>query len=60
MKAKGIYIYTVRVEVAAGTSDVLKNCASSPDMFYDVQDVSQLNAAFQAIAGSINSLRISK
>jgi Flp pilus assembly protein TadG len=60
MKAKGIYIYTVRVEVAAGTSNVLKNCASSPDMFYDVQDVSQLNAAFQAIAGSINSLRISK
>ena len=60
MKAKGIYIYTVRVEVTAGTSNVLKNCANSPDMFYDVQDVSQLDAAFQAIAGSINSLRISK
>jgi Flp pilus assembly protein TadG len=60
MKAKGVYIYTVRVEVTSGTSNVLQNCASSPDMFYDVQDVSQLNAAFQAIAGSINSLRISK
>lgn len=59
MKAKGIYIYTVRVEVTSGSSTVLQDCASSPDMFYDVQDVTQLNAAFQAIAGAINSLRIS-
>ena len=57
-KAKGIVIYTVRVEVAVGSSAVLQNCASSPDKFYDVQDVSQLGAAFDAIAGSIDSLRI--
>jgi len=59
MKAQNIVIYTVRVEVTSGTSDVLKNCATSPDMFYDVQDVTQLNAVFQAIAGSIDNLRIS-
>ncbi len=59
MKAQNIYIYTVRVEVTSGTSTVLQNCATSPDMFYDVQDVSQLGAAFDAIAGSIDNLRIS-
>lgn len=60
MKAQNIVIYTVRVEVAAGTSTVLKDCASGADKFYDVQDVSQLSAAFDSIAGSIDNLRISK
>jgi len=60
MKAKGIQIYTVRVEVTTGSSTVLKNCASSPDMFYDVQDSSQLLATFQSIAGEISKLRLSK
>jgi Flp pilus assembly protein TadG len=60
MKAKNIIIYTVRVEVTSGTSTVLQNCASGPDKFYDVQDVSQLGVAFDSIAGSIDNLRISK
>jgi hypothetical protein len=60
MKAKGIVIYTVRVEVTTGSSDLLKNCATSPDRFYDVAQASQLNSAFQAIARSIDNLRISK
>ena len=58
IKARDIVIYTVRVEVLSGPSPVLQNCASSPDKYYDVQDVSQLGAAFDAIAGSIDSLRI--
>jgi Flp pilus assembly protein TadG len=60
IKAKDIVIYAVRVEVTSGASAVLQNCASSPDKFYDVQDVSQLGVAFDAIAGSIDSLRIAK
>ena len=59
MKAKGIVIYTVRVEVTTGPSPVLQACASSPDKYYDVQVASQLDAAFASIAGSINNLRIS-
>ncbi len=58
MKAQGIVIYTVRVEVTTGPSPVLQGCATSPDMYYDVQDVSTLNAVFASIAGSINNLRI--
>ncbi len=60
MKARGIEIYTVRVEVQSGSSSLLQNCASSPAKFYNVANVSQLGAAFDAIAGAIANLRISK
>lgn len=60
IKARDITIYTVRVEDTSGSSTLLRNCASSPDKFYDVQTASQLNATFEAIAGSIDDLRISK
>lgn len=60
MKAEKIVIYTVRVEVTSGDSSVLRGCASSNDKFYDVQDASQLTAVFNAIAGSIENLRILK
>lgn len=59
MKAKKIEIYTIRVEVTTGSSTLLSGCASSPDKFYDVTDVSKLGAAFDAIAGAITNLRIS-
>jgi Flp pilus assembly protein TadG len=60
VKAKNITVYTVRVEVTTGTSTLLSNCATTPDKFYDVKNVSQLGAAFDAIAGSIDNLRLSK
>jgi len=60
MKAKGIVLYTVRVEVNSGQSSLLKNCASQPDNFYDVQNVADLGEAFEQIAGQISRLRIAK
>ncbi len=60
VKNRDIVIYTVRVEVTSGTSTLLQDCASTPDKFYDVQNVSDLQAAFDAIAGSIDNLRLSK
>ena len=60
MKAAGIVIYTVRVEVTTGSSTLLSNCATRPDMFYDVQSASNLSAVFSAIAGSIENLRITQ
>ncbi len=59
MKAQHIYIYTIRVEVATGSSTLLQNCASSPDKFFDVTNVAALGAAFDAIAADITNLRIS-
>lgn len=60
IKDKEIVLYTVRVEVKTGSSDLLRNCATDPDKFFDVQNVSQLGAAFDAIAGSIDNLRLTK
>jgi hypothetical protein len=59
IKARNIYIYTVRVEFSQGSPTLLQNCATEADDFYDVSNVANLNAAFQAIAGSISNLRIS-
>jgi hypothetical protein len=53
-----VTIYTIRVEVKNGSSSVLKNCASDPDKFYDVQNVNQLVSVFQEIGGSIQKLRL--
>ncbi len=60
MKARGIVLYTVRVEVKTGSSSLLRNCASTPDNFYDVQNVADLNEAFNRIAGQISRLRIAR
>ncbi len=60
MKAQGIVVYTVRVDVNDTNYTVLQGCASSPSKFYDVQDSTQLTAVFNAIAGAIENLRISK
>ena len=60
MKAAGIVIYTVRVEVTTGSSALLQTCATTPDKFYDVQSASNLTAVFSAIAGSIENLRITQ
>ncbi|HYE46248.1 MAG TPA: pilus assembly protein TadG-related protein [Caulobacter sp.] len=60
IKAKGVVVYTVRVEVRSGASSLLRKCASSPDRYFDVQDSDDLNNVFQTIAGEIANLRISR
>lgn len=59
MKAKGITIYTVRIDVSGSASTALRDCASSTDKYFDI-DSSGLSAAFQNIAGSIGQLRIAQ
>lgn len=58
--AKDIEIYTIRVEVNSGSSNVLRNCASSPDNYYDVKNASQMALAFQSIAGQIAALHLAR
>jgi hypothetical protein len=60
IKARGIRVYTVRLEVTQGTSTVLQNCATNPQMFYDVQSAATLQQVFTAIAGEIVNIRIAK
>jgi len=58
-KNAGITIYTVRLETP-GDATVMKNCATEPDYFYDVDDSEDLEDAFMAIANSIQNLRITQ
>jgi hypothetical protein len=58
IKNANIKVYTVRV--IDGNASLLQGCASKPEMYYDVQNASQLNAVFTNIAQDLASLRISK
>jgi Flp pilus assembly protein TadG len=58
VKAAGIKLYTIRV--IEGDADMLRNCASDPSMYYDVQNASQLDAVFNAIGGQLASLHLSQ
>jgi Flp pilus assembly protein TadG len=60
IKAKGIEIYTIRVEVSTGTNELLKTCASGRDYFYDVQSSSTLTQVFESVAGQIAALHLSR
>ena len=60
IKAKGIEIYTIRVEVTSGTNELLKTCASGRDYFYDVHNSSTLTQVFESVAGQIAALHLSR
>ena len=60
MKASGIEIFTVRVEVRSGSTTLLRNCATRPDMFFEVADSSNLEEVFSLIGETISKLRLSK
>ena len=57
-KADNIKVYTVRV--IQGNAALLKNCATSPDMYYEVDQASQLNVVFKSIAQKLATLRLAK
>ena len=58
VKAAGIRVYTVRV--INGNASLLRECASKPDMYFNVQNSSQLDAVFSQIADSLASLHIAR
>jgi Flp pilus assembly protein TadG len=57
-KADNVKVYTVRV--INGNATLLRNCATKPDWFYDVDEAHQLNAVFASIAQNLANLRIAK
>jgi Flp pilus assembly protein TadG len=58
VKAANIKLYTVRV--IDGNATLLRNCASDPTMFYDIDDASELNNVFSSIAQKLANVRIAK
>lgn len=58
-KASGIEVYTIRLEEPnVTTGNMLKECASAPDHYFDVPSRSQLDEAFQAIKDRMVRIRI--
>ena len=58
IKASGIKIYTIRV--MEGDRSILQNCASDPNMYYEVNNASQMDGVFSQIAGKLSAVRLSK
>lgn len=58
IKNAGIKIYTIRL--IDGNADLLRDCASSTDMYYDVQSAGELASVFGAIGSKIASLHLAK
>lgn len=57
-RAANIKVYTVRV--IDGNATLLQSCATKPDMYYNVQQATQLESVFGSIAQNLANLRISK
>ena len=61
IKATTIELYTIDFEVTnVAAKALLQSCASGFDHFYDAQDSAALTAAFNAIAGSVIKLSLSR
>ena len=58
VKAAGIKLYTVRV--IEGNATLLQQCATQPEMYFNVQNASQLDGVFSAISKNLANLRIAK
>jgi hypothetical protein len=48
------------VRVINGNASLLKDCATKPDMYYDVQNAAQLSSVFSQIAKNLANLRLAK
>jgi Flp pilus assembly protein TadG len=60
MKAQGIIVYTVVFDLnSSSVATIMRNCASSPDYYFDSPDEATLQQAFRTIGDSLANLRIS-
>jgi hypothetical protein len=61
IKAKGIKIYTIGLMIDdANGQQLLSDCSSGADFYYNSPSASQLDTVFTAIAQKITKLRIAK
>ena len=61
IKAKGIQVYTIGFQISSTTTqNMLKNCATKPDMYYNSPSNDQLASIFQDIAQGLGELRIAQ
>jgi len=59
IKAQGVLIYTITFQVSSGTvQNLMADCASEPDNYFDSPDSATLEAAFRAIGKELSNLRL--
>lgn len=59
IKNDDIKVFTIAYEVNdAPTRNLLRNCATSNDSYFNATSAAELNAAFETIGNSLNELRI--
>lgn len=56
-KEKGVLVFSVAFEISSSDAKLMKQCASSPNHYFDV-DGEDIVYAFTAIASTINQLRL--
>ena len=57
---QAVRLYTIGFQVTTASQNLLKNCATKPDMFYNSPSNDQLAAIFQDIAQGLSELRIAQ
>ncbi|MGE0213030.1 MAG: VWA domain-containing protein [Parvibaculaceae bacterium] len=61
IKKDGVRIYTIAFEVGdEDTEELLRNCADSPDQYYDASSAEELSEAFSDVADRLASLYLNK
>lgn len=62
LKANGVYVYTISLGSGTTTTvkNLLKDCASAPNYYFNSPSSSELQAIFNAIGDSLSNLRVSK
>lgn len=60
IRETGIIIYSVAFQAPEAGEDVLRDCASGAENFFDPQNGDELNDAYRSIATSISDLRITR
>ena len=48
------------MRVIDGDATLLRNCATKPSMYYNVNQASQLNSVFSSIAQNLANLRLAR
>lgn len=60
IKAKEIQLYTIGFQVSSSAQNLLRSCATKPDMFYNSPSNQQLEVVFADIAQGLSELRIAQ
>lgn len=60
IRQRNIIVYSVGVQVDNRTQELLRNCATEPENYFNVTSAGDIGAAFDRIAGAIENLRIAK